>query len=122
VKRVDGRSVTDQSTALDALIGPGIDASLPRLRALADQNARYNLGHIERNFNDPTWVLRVFDPDIRPRFRFTSRGTDTIEYRERDTPTLIRGRGAKLVTGTATYSNFRRFETSGRLIVPKPDR
>ena len=181
VKTIDSKPAPDQSAALDTLLADGVNGTLPRLRELADENARDNLGHIERNFNDPTWVLRVFDAGIRHRFRFEEKGPGTIEYRERETPTLIRGRGREparsrgtvtlnaagaitettlsvrfdgitadlttrfgvdahvgitvpltmserytrrdeTVTCTATYSNFRRFETSGRMIPPKPNR
>ncbi len=51
VKDVDGRPPAETSAALDTFLAGGIAAPLPRLRALADGNARYNLGHIERNFN-----------------------------------------------------------------------
>ena len=181
VKTVDGQRASEPAAALDTFLAGGVNRTLPRLRELADENARYNLGRIERNFNDPTWVLRIFDAGIRDRFRFKEEAPDTIEYRERETPTLIRGRGREparshgtvtlnaagaitettlsvrfddvaadltttfgmdahvgvtvpltmserytrrdeTVTCTATYSNFRRFETSGRLITPKLDR
>ena len=181
VKTVDGQPAPDQPAALDTLLAGGVNGTLPRLRELADENARYNLGHIERNFNDPTWVLRVFDrrePPSLPVQGRSARARSSTD--ERDTPTLIRGRAARrpdrtglsrstrpatsprprsacdsiaspphrrdvrprrarrrvvpltmseryvrgreTVTCTASYSNFRRFETSGRLIPPKPDR
>lgn len=62
-------------------------------------NARYNVGRVRRNFNEPTLALTVLDDRHRARFRFERvpprRGDDprlvTLAYRERTAPTLVRG-------------------------------
>lgn len=62
-------------------------------------NARFNIGRIRRNFNEPTLALAVLADRHRARFTFERvrprRGDDprlvTLAYRERTAPTLIRG-------------------------------
>ncbi|GMV20792.1 MAG: hypothetical protein AMXMBFR57_07410 [Acidimicrobiia bacterium] len=95
-------------------------------RALADRNARYNIGPVVRNFNDPMLALVILSPKHQSRFRFsrkevTSTGDATLvrlEITERDRPTLIHGtngqpvftRGELLidaVTGQLRRSIFR---------------
>jgi hypothetical protein len=163
------------------------------LRALANANARYNLGPLRRNFNEPTLALLFGSTSLKPRFAFTSGGHEQFEgqrllrldFSELLRPTVIRdgregsdipasgtlwvdeagvvwrtrlalettdgthaavtvkyavdarlqlmvpvsmdedyrvlgnrpGRGT-LITGRASYSNYRRFETSGRILTP----
>lgn len=73
-------------------------------------NARYNIGRIRRNFNEPTLALAVLTDQHRARFRFERvpprRGDDprlvTLAYRERTAPTLIRG-----LTGENVFSSGR---------------
>ena len=68
-------------------------------------NARYNIGRIRRNFNEPTLALAVLSDRHRARFRFERvpprRGDDprvvTLAYRERTAPTLVRGLGGEHV-------------------------
>lgn len=159
---------------------------ISRLRELAQENGRFNIGRIVRTFNEPTLALLFLDRHYRQRFSFARRGNQTIdrtpaatlEFTERVSPTVIqhrdrdvpahgtfwidpttgrvlqtllelsdpsgqtRGRmtvryrpdskfpvlvpsemherytsasGEEVVT-TATYSDFRRFETGGRII------
>ena len=67
-------------------------------RRFADLNASWNIGRITRNFNEPTLGLLVLDAEHRERFRFDRRAVTkegatalvTLEFRERDRPTLIR--------------------------------
>ena len=67
-------------------------------RHYADLNARWNVGRITRNFNEPTLGLLVLDAEHRERFRFDRRSVIrdgattlvTLEFREQDRPTLIR--------------------------------
>jgi hypothetical protein len=192
VVNVDGRPVADSSTRMnDALAGAAERRA--RLRRLLNENARFNLGRIERNFNYPTLVLSYLDPVMQPRFVFVLAGHERVNgaevwkltYEEQTQPTVIRemgsdrfsrgavwidprdgalvrtrldlripmkdtiasvevdyGRDAKLamwvpvrmhetylqsrstminesIDCTATYSNFRRFETSGRIVTPR---
>jgi hypothetical protein len=86
------------------------------LARLADESARFNIGHIARNFNTPTFALRFLDEDHRWRFRFRLEGTETIggdaarrlSYREREHPTLVK-------------ANYRDTELSGRIWVRASD-
>ena len=187
VGRVDGRPVSGSRERIDrALAGDRRDTR--RLRQLADEGARYNLGELQRNFSDPALALSFVDPDRQARFRFElgpalvidNVAVRRINFRETERPTLIRSaRGARdvpasgaifvaddgsirrtemnvdapdtkatiavtyrtdgklgmlvpasmteeyrarrdgvdtLITGVAEYSDYRRFETSGRII------
>ncbi len=93
---VDGTPVENRDD-LRALLTRG---SMARIgRALADRNARFNIGPVVRNFNDPMLALVILDDKHRTRFRFERRsvarqGTSTLvtlAFTERDRPTLIRG-------------------------------
>jgi hypothetical protein len=91
VQRVDGEPVADAGRTFESILAGGRVS----LSSLANQNAKYNLGPIRRNFNEPTWPLRVFDPQVRPRFRFRVSRDDgraaIVGFTEHDRPTLIRG-------------------------------
>jgi hypothetical protein len=166
------------------------EVKLRDLQALSDENGRYNIGPIERNFNEPMLALLFLDSRYRSRFKFSDGGSDEIDgtpvmriaFREVRKPTVIRsvnqdvkasgimfveastgrvlrtslevaqpanrihgrivvsyGLSSKLgvmvpiemresygfdgtkedegITCTATYSDFRQFETAGRLIL-----
>jgi hypothetical protein len=205
VLMVDGAAVPDSKGRLDAAFALPEPARLGRLRRLRDEGARFNVGRIYRNFNDPTLVLQFLDAENQSRFAFTVVGAEKangidawkMSFVERSTPTLLQtntsdllssglvwvgrsdgtvvrtklalkdaianttadllvdyGRNPKLgmfvpirmaetyvqqrlanlaasgvpsrlgvtterIECVATYSNFRRFEASGRLVVPK---
>ena len=65
---------------------------------LADASARYNIGQLHRNFNDPTLALLFLEPASQKRFRFSEQGQDTVDgvplrriaFEERGRPTIIR--------------------------------
>lgn len=95
VMEVDGEPVQDRRSPLDAL------RTLPPERVAAefkDSNARYNIGRTYRNFNEPTLGLLPLTDLHRPRFTFERRRMTrdgdvvlvTLEFRERESPTLIR--------------------------------
>jgi hypothetical protein len=182
---VDGKPVPRQ---LPALLSSQ-NVRIRDLRALAEENARFNIGAILRNFNEPTLALLFLDSRYRPRFRFSDGGhgeidgkpVRRIEFAEKGRPTVVRtlnrdvpakgvllvdaasgrvlrteltlildqndtradvavsyGMDARLgilvptemhesygwarskpderIEGTATYTDFRRFQTSGRVI------
>jgi hypothetical protein len=182
---VDGTPVEDRED-LRSLLRAGSMQSIAR--RLADRNARFNLGRVTRNFNDPTVALLVAGAKRAPNVRFDVEGVDrsdpsdpivTLAFRERDRPTLVRsvqgqpvyargvfvveaatgrvrqtritfdrapvvaemdttyvveprlgiwvpsewherytlsvGREREVVTGESIYSNYRRFEVSGRI-------
>ena len=205
VLMVDGAAVPDSKGRLDAAFALPEPARLGRLRRLRDEGARFNVGRIYRNFNDPTLVLQLLDAKNQSRFAFTVVGVEKangidawkLSFIERSTPTLLQtntrdllssglvwvarsdgtvartkltlkdaienttadllvdyGRNPNLgifvpirmaetyfqqrvanlagsgmpfrfgvtterIECVATYSNFRRFETSGRVVVPR---
>jgi hypothetical protein len=76
-------------------------------RTIAERNARFNIGSISRNFNEPTLGLLVLEPERRPQFRFERKAVTadagvtlvTLAFKEVDLPTLIHG-----VTGPPVFS------------------
>lgn len=92
---VDGVPIRDRSSARTAF---ETMAPAEVRRRFAQLNAYWNIGRLGRNFNEPTLGLLVFDREHVLRFRFDrrslARGPDatlvTLEFRERDRPTLIR--------------------------------
>jgi hypothetical protein len=107
VLAVDGAPVSDSRERLQRTLhdttGPDRVLALRRLR---DEGARFNLGRIERNFNDPTLVLQFMDPAFQPRFTFSVAGADRINgvdawkvrFAEELHPTLIRSNGVDLTS------------------------
>jgi hypothetical protein len=190
VAEVDGVPVLDRVDLPDLLGREDPDTVARRLFAL---NARYNIGGVFRNFNDPMLALLPLSDVHRSRFSFEVERTDrrdpkavraTLAFRERERPTLVRppsggtafARGEitidastgaihhtrlavkydaieaelitqftrhdrlglwvpstfseryaasadgldDLITSTSTYSNYRRFESRGRLLTTRP--
>jgi hypothetical protein len=91
---VDGQPVPDRADMRTLIRDGAVRSVAPRLAA---RNARYNLGRVVRNFNEPTLALQVFSADRRSRFRFSREGLTeeggvalvTLAFRERDRPTLV---------------------------------
>ena len=187
VYEVDGRPVSSTRGRLESWFRESRDAFMNKARALALEQARFNLGDIVRTINVPFIALEFLLPRHQERFRFRLAGTTTLEdrqavevtFEERRHPTMIRtpdgddvdargtfwiepvsGRVLRTelrtgernrrqvravitvayepnerlqmlvpvsmeesysfdpvrITGTAQYSNFRRFETDARII------
>jgi hypothetical protein len=65
---------------------------------MASYNARYNIGRITRNFNEPTLALLSLDESHRERFRFATKQREDVDghaliwlaFEEKERPTLIR--------------------------------
>ena len=95
---VDGEPVNADRTRLQALLGDTGRPLAARVRALADLQAKYNLGDLYRTINVPTLALEFLLPDRQPRFRFKHkdttdfRGTPVwiVTFEERERPTIIR--------------------------------
>lgn len=125
VADVDGQAVPDRQD-LKALL-----LKREELRGLAtrlvERNARFNIGRVRRNFNEPTIVLLLLEPKRIPRVAFdrtavTRDGADTLvtlSYEERDDgPTLvktpegasIRARGEVLLEAGTGVIRRTRFE------------
>lgn len=187
VFEVDGRPVNSARGRLESWFRESRDSFVHRARALALEQARYNLGDILRTINVPLIALEFLLPRHQERFRFRHAGDTVVSgatvasvtYEERRRPTMIRtpdgddieahgtfwiepatGRvlrtelrtgerngsqvrativvtyssnerlgmlvpvsmqeryssGSHEITGLASYSNFRRFETDARII------
>ena len=98
VLRVDGRRVRNSAQAIEqALALPG-EQRVGKLRALADAGARYNLGTLQRNFNEPTLAMMFGSAEFQPRFKFKLDGDEVVDgrqlrrilYREISRPSVIR--------------------------------
>ena len=112
---VDGSPVRDREDRLVDLLSRGGDQAWRQASAIANESARFNIGTrlIARNINVPTFVIQLMQDRNRQRFRFSrvkvgngrdkgssggraqaSRDEDarrwSIEYRERQRPTLVR--------------------------------
>jgi hypothetical protein len=111
---VDDSPVPDSESRLERLLAAPANDLVARVRSLRDESARFNLGPVERNFNDPTMVVQFLSAKVQPRLRFERRGRDTIDG------TLVMQeryeRSRDQVDCVATYTDFRRFETTGRLV------
>jgi hypothetical protein len=102
IAEVDGEPVTDRAD-LRALLKDGATQAIGRY--LAAHNARFNIGGVRRNFNEPTFALIVLAARHRSGFDF-SRGAVTtgpdgatlvsLQFTERDGSAIVRnpnGRG-----------------------------
>ena len=100
VHSVDGEPVRQERDRLGRIVQRGGDVA-QQAAALAAESAEYNLGPVVRTINVPTLMLGWLAPDVQGRFLFARKGDRSvggsrcrvIEFSERVTPTLIRGRG-----------------------------
>jgi hypothetical protein len=98
VYAVDGEPVNADRSRLQSLLGDTTRPLAARVRALADLQAKYNLGDLYRTINVPTLALEFLLPDRQPRFRFKHKGTTAfrgtpawiVTFEERERPTIIR--------------------------------
>jgi hypothetical protein len=97
IAEVNGRPVADREDLRQLLLQ---GAELRGItQKVAARNASFNIGHVFRNFNEPTMALRVLDNEPLRNFTFDRRGvveagTDTLvtlAFRERGRPTIVRG-------------------------------
>jgi hypothetical protein len=97
IAEVDGEPVPDREN-LRQLIANGAELR-GMVGKVADRNARFNLGGVRRNFNEPMLPLLLLDArrvdglafDLRDIVADGDTRLVTIAYRERDRPTLVRG-------------------------------
>lgn len=68
VTEVDGRPIPSGLSVRDQLMTEPLRVVAARVAAA---NARYNIGRVTRNFNEPTLALVVFEPRWRDDVRFT---------------------------------------------------
>lgn len=111
VLEVDGRGVQGEHGRIEALLSDTRADSASRLRALANAQARYNLGELYRTINVPTLALEFLLRNRQDRFRFKRSGTVelrgvkvwTITFHERVRPTLIRTPEGRDVVSTGVF-------------------
>jgi hypothetical protein len=96
VYAVDGKPVRNREERLkDLFLDP---AKQPDLRRVDDENSRYNIGRVGRNFNMPLLALGFAHPTMKNRFRFRKGTEERRDNRtvwvlladEQQRPTLIR--------------------------------
>jgi hypothetical protein len=98
VLEVDGEPIPGERGRLQALLSDSRTSLAARVRRLADEQAKYNVGELYRTINFPTLPLEFLLADRQPRFRFRRARTSTfngipvwtIAFEERQRPTLIR--------------------------------
>jgi hypothetical protein len=91
---VGGRPVTDRED-IRALLQKNTSVSI--LRNIAGRNARFNIGRVERDFNEPTLALLVLEDKRIRNFRIgrklvTRDGDATLavlDFTERERPTIV---------------------------------
>jgi hypothetical protein len=94
IKEVEGAPVPDRDD-VQALFLQGAGASVAG--KVAARNAKYNIGTIGRNFNEPTLALAVLDASRVSNFSFNRKQVDvagattlvTLTFSEKDRPTLV---------------------------------
>lgn len=101
VFEVDHLPTRDRSARLAKLfLDPKVDAdSDERVRAIADESARYNVGQARRTINNPVFALMFLQSGSGHHCRFAPRGSDrkkgvnlrVVEFVEDKSPTLITG-------------------------------
>jgi hypothetical protein len=73
-------------------------------RQLVERNARFNIGPVQRNFNEPTLGLLVLEPRRRAQFKFERLRVErvgdadvvTLAFKETGRPTMIQAAGGDL--------------------------
>ena len=192
VRTVDKEPVNGSSDRLQRILAEA-KTRVQALQGLRGESAKFNLGALSRNFNDPTYALQYLDPRWQSRFIWAQSGREQVngvetwrfDFTELNQPYVIQATGytlpsagrmwvdpatgivyrtqldvwdpqarvrakievdlardAKLglvvpsrmkeeylaypatgglevtltIRGTADYTNFRRFETAGRLL------
>jgi hypothetical protein len=98
VFEVDGDAVESSRGRLEGWLAGSRSSFMQQARALALEQARYNVGPIVRTINVPTLALEILMPHRQDRFRFRQQGTERIDgadvhvvtFEERRRPTLIR--------------------------------
>jgi hypothetical protein len=98
VYRVDGTAVQDRNDRLAQLFSDASDASMSQATRIMAEGARFNIGPVQRNINNPALVLRLLDPSNEFRLRFSKVDEEAqdgvhvwvIRFEEQHTPTLVR--------------------------------
>jgi len=111
ISKVDGRAVPGSQDRIIAALADAPARRTARLRALADEGARFNIGRLQRNFSDPLLAVTFLDRMRRPRFAFVEAGENAasdgrirrLQFDEHGRPTIIRnGRNGESIPATGT--------------------
>lgn len=100
VYSIDGVAVRDRNDRLLKLFVEPAAGAVSRAMEIRDESSRYNIGDVTRDINVPTFALEILTEPLRRGFEFLETGKTHIdgvavvevEYRETESPTLIRGR------------------------------
>jgi hypothetical protein len=103
VLSVNGRQIPDREQRLQNLFKNPSPSGIRQARRIAQQNARFNVGRLQRTINDPAVVLELLDGRNAARMRFTKTGETslsgvgvwTIKFDERRRPTIIQSSGGR---------------------------
>jgi hypothetical protein len=103
---VDGKPVADHEERL-AHVLMASQGRYDEARRLSDESARFNIGSIQRNFNEPVAVLFYFSPKNQDRFKFSARavgddGVREIGFEEDGRATIIRTPDGQPVPSTGS--------------------
>jgi hypothetical protein len=95
VMRIDGVPTGTDTARLEKLFRLG--AVSQQGRRIAAENARHNIGNLQRTLNVPTIVTHLLMPGLHGRFRFRKRSEINgperawlVAFDERDRPTIVR--------------------------------
>lgn len=110
VYSVDGEPLREPHDRFREILQGGGDVA-KQAADLALESARFNIGSVVRSINVPTLVLGWLASEPQRRFDFELEGHKTIAgvrcrvvaFRERETPTLIRGRDDTNVPSSGTF-------------------
>jgi len=97
VMEVDGRPVTNRDRLRDLLARGGQFRGVAR--QVIESNARYNIGSVSRNFNEPTLPLLLFESRRASSVEFDKKKVSregpltiaTLSFSERDSGTIVGG-------------------------------
>jgi hypothetical protein len=106
VVSVDGHAIGNSGKRLDRLLSASAPVGVAHLRRMRDEGARFNIGTIRRNFNDPMFPLQFLEAAKQQRFTFSVAGHETIDgvdtskmtFNEQASPTFIEDGNRNLPT------------------------
>jgi hypothetical protein len=124
---VDGAPVAERLAVRDWLVRRPVGRLAPTLAA---HNARYNLGNVFRNFNEPTLALQLLQPWRVERLRVSrlrttvrdGRRVVTLRLREHERPTLVSSVGGAAVFADAELDVDAETGAIWRTLLRIPDR
>ena len=106
VAEVDGAPVPEAGSVRGLLLD---GAWRPVAARVAESNARYNIGAISRNINEPTFALKIFEPQRIKGFKFDRADVQkrpdqpplvTLQFVERARPTIVKAPGGEPIFST----------------------